>query len=235
MPSKKRKVGKRRSATTNDGGARRLLAVAEEEVQRIVLDLHDGPVQNMFAAMGQLGSLRTTLAARESGTEFATLSRAIGLIESATREIRGLLTTLRGPTFAHRAFHQIVEDVAVEHEALTGATVRLEIEPVPSLDLATKIGLYRILQESLSNVRRHADVCDAVVRLSASGSRVRLDVEDRGRGFTPPRLTGRDATKSPEHIGLRGMSERARIMKGRLRIASRPGAGTTVRVEVPLQ
>jgi signal transduction histidine kinase len=97
-----------------------------------------------------------------------------------------------------------------------------------------KIGLYRILQEALSNVRRHADVATASVRLQARRGRVVLEISDEGRGFEPPPLTGPRATHSPQHIGLRGMQERATLMNGSLRIVSRPGRGTRVRVEIPV-
>lgn len=225
----------RRSATpTTAAAARRLLAVAEEEIQRIVLDLHDGPVQDIFAALSQLTSLRAWMATVDSAAEAALLARAIGLLESSLREIRGLLSTLRGPAFAERELKELLAEPAVEHEALTGAGVRLDLGAAPKVPLRVKIGLYRILQEALSNVRRHAEVAAASVRLRSRNGRIVLEISDEGRGFDPPPLTGPEATQRPEHIGLRGMRERAVLMNGSLRIRSRPGRGTRVRVEVPV-
>ena len=217
-----------------DAAARRLLAVAEEEVQRIVLDLHDGPVQNIFAALSQLTSLRARMSAADVATEAAVLSLAIALLESSLREIRGLLSTLRGPAFAERGLRELLAEPAVEHEALTGAAVRLDLGAVPPVPPRVKVGLYRILQEALSNVRRHAKVASASVCLRARARRLVLEISDEGRGFDPPPLNGPEATQQPEHIGLRGMRERAALMNGSLRILSRPGRGTRVRIEIPV-
>lgn len=224
--SKARSKPRRRKA---HGSARRLLAVAEEEIQRIVLDLHDGPVQDIFAALSQLTSLRAR-SGEATSPEAATLTRAVRLLESSLREIRGLLSTLRGPVFADRSLAELLVEPAVEHEALTGSPVHLELAPVPEVPLPVKVGLYRILQEALSNVRRHAQVAAARVRLRTHGGRILLEISDEGRGFDPPPLTGPEGS---EHIGLRGMRERAALIGGVFSIRSRPGRGTRVRVEVP--
>jgi signal transduction histidine kinase len=229
------KVPRRRRSGTlrRHGDARRVLAVAEEEIQRIVLDLHDGPVQDIFAALSQITSLRTRIGANAS-PESAALARAAGLLESSLREIRGLLSTLRGPAFADRSLREVLEEPAVEHEALTGTAVSLELSATPPVPLRVKVGLYRILQEALSNVRRHAEVDVAKVLLRAHRGRIVLEIRDEGRGFDPPPLTGPEATERSEHIGLRGMRERAAMIGGSLRIRSQPGRGTRVLVEVPI-
>ena len=200
----------------------------------MVLDLHDGPVQDIFAALSQLTSLRGRISASERPAEAAALARAIAALESSLREIRGLLSTLRGPAFAGRELRELLAEAAVEHEALTGAAVGLDLGAAPPVPLRVKIGLYRILQEALSNVRRHAEVATASVRLRTRNGRILLEISDQGRGFDTPPLTGPEATQRPEHIGLRGMQERAVLMNGSLRIVSRPGHGTRVRAEIPV-
>jgi signal transduction histidine kinase len=224
----------RGSPAPRAAAAARLLAVAEEEIQRIVLDLHDGPVQDIFAALSQLTSLRARISASEQPTEAAALARAITALESSPREVRGLLSTLRGPAFAERELRELLAEAAVEHEALTGAAIGLDLRAVPAVPLAVKIGLYRILQEALSNVRRHAEAATASVRLRARKGCILLEISDQGRGFEPPALSGPGATRRPEHIGLRGMKERAVLMHGSLSIVSRPGHGTRVRAEIPV-
>jgi len=107
------------------------------------------------------------------------------------------------------------------------------IEPIPALNLPAKIALYRILQEALSNSYRHAGVQRVWVRLDAVGDRVRLEVEDKGRGFNPPPLVGPEATERAEHIGLRGMRERVALVGGTLTLHSAPGTGTRIVVEMP--
>ena len=115
--------------------ARRLLAVAEEEIQRIVLDLHDGPVQDIFAALSQLSSLRARMSGGDSASQAAVLSLAMALLESSLREIRGLLSTLRGPAFAEGELPELLAEPAVEHEALTGAAIRLDLGATPRVPL----------------------------------------------------------------------------------------------------
>lgn len=217
--------------------ARRLLAVTEEELQRIVLDIHDGPVQNLFAALSQLTLLRARLSGLQPPADecVVTINRAVSLLEISLRDIRDLLGTFRSPEFAKSGLTEIIEDILIQHESFTSGTVVLAMnEPLPkTVPLPVKIALCRILQESLSNVRRHAGVENAVVKLWADKGRLILEVSDQGRGFKPPPLSGPHATERQEHIGLRGMRERAALVGGELFVESRPGAGTRVRVEVP--
>lgn len=221
-----------------DLAARRLLAVTEEELQRIVLDIHDGPVQNLFAALSQLTLLRARISDLQPPAEecVATINRAVSLLEISLGDIRDLLGTFRSPEFAVSGLAEIVEDIVIQHESFTSGAVTLEMNPAlpESVSLPVKIALCRILQESLSNVRRHAGVENARVKLWMEKSHLVLEVTDQGRGFEPPPLSGPHATEKQEHIGLRGMRERAALVGGKLFVESHPGAGTRVRFEVPI-
>lgn len=221
-----------------DLAAKRLLAVTEEELQRIVLDIHDGPVQNLFAALSQLTVLQSRMNARQSVPDdfAATINRTINLLESSLGDIRDLLGTFRAPEFASRELTEIIEDIIIQHESITNGAVTLEImQPLSAnVSLPVKIALCRILQESLANIRRHAGVENARVEVKTEKKQIILEVSDQGRGFEPPPLDGPLATEKHEHIGLRGMRERAELVGGKLIVSSRPGAGTRVRVEVPV-
>ncbi len=224
--------------TNRDLAAKRLLAVTEEELQRIVLDIHDGPVQNLFAALSQLTLLRSRISAIQPSADdcMAVINRTINLLESSLGDIRDLLGTFRAPEFSSRELSEIVEDIVIQHEASTSGAVTLEMKkPLPkTVSLQVKIALCRILQESLSNIRRHAGVENATVELKMERERLVLEVSDQGRGFEPPPLSGPHATEKQEHIGLRGMRERAELVGGKLIVESQPGVGTRVRVEVPV-
>lgn len=221
-----------------DLAAKRLLAVTEEELQRIVLDIHDGPVQNLFAALSQLTLLRARISSLPSPVEecVATVNHAIHLLEISLGDIRDLLGTFRSPEFVKNGLGEIVEGIVVQHEAITSGRVMLEMHgPLPeAVPLPVKIALCRVLQESLSNIRRHAGVEKASVKLRMEKKRLILEVSDQGRGFEPPPLDGPQATEKQEHIGLRGMRERVELVGGRLTVESRPGEGTRIRVEVPI-
>lgn len=221
-----------------DLAAKRLLAVTEEELQRIVLDIHDGPVQNLFAALSQLTVLQSRIGAMQPSPEdcIATINRTISLLESSLGDIRDLLGTFRAPEFASSELTEIVEDIVIQHESFTSGAVTLEMKkPLPGkVSLPIKIAVCRILQESLSNIRRHAGVDTAVVELKKEKEYLVLEVSDQGRGFEPPPLDGPHATEKQEHIGLRGMRERAELIGGKLSVESQPGVGTRIRVEIPV-
>lgn len=218
--------------------AKRLLAVTEEELQRIVLDIHDGPVQNLFAALSQLTLLRARIGNLDAPAEECnqTVNRAINLLEVSLADIRDLLGTFRSPEFAKNGLGEIVEDIVVQHESFSSCTVTLEMNnPLPeSVPLPVKIAICRVLQESLSNIRRHAGVEKSKVELRAERKHLILQVSDQGRGFEPPPLDGPLATEKQEHIGLRGMRERVELVGGKLTVESRPGEGARIRVEIPI-
>ncbi|HEY9516367.1 MAG TPA: sensor histidine kinase [Gemmatimonadaceae bacterium] len=214
----------------------RLLALTEEELQRIVLDVHDGPVQYLFAALAQLTALRARLEADGAPSSYvAPLARAVESVEAALSDIRRTVSTFRTPDLGERGLSAVVEELVAGHEARTGSSVALTIDPdLPAVSLASTVAVYRIVQEALSNVERHAGVKDAQVRVWAEGGWLHAEITDAGRGFTPPMLEGPDATNLPAHIGLRGMRERVALVRGSLTVESRPGGGTRVRAEVPL-
>ncbi|MBI5714653.1 MAG: hypothetical protein HZC38_14725 [Chloroflexi bacterium] len=122
----------------------------------------------------------------------------------------------------------------MQHEEFTGCRVDFESSgETPPVSLPIKIALYRILQEALSNVNRHAGVESARVILKNEKQNVRLEVIDEGRGFAPPPLTGPEGTERSEHIGLRGMRERVSLVGGTFAVESAVGKGTHITVEVP--
>ena len=215
--------------------ARRILPVTEEELQRIILNVHDGPVQKLFAALSQLNLMQVQVSRGEaSNTELLNyLNRVSVLIEASLAEIKTSLGTFRPPEFARRDLLSVLEGLIIQHEEFTGCHVDFETQGnMPAVSLPVKIALYRIVQEALSNVYRHAGVERARVRLSAEGARVRLEVVDDGRGFMPPPLVGPEATERVEHIGLRGMRERVSLVGGTFAVESAPGVGTRIVVEV---
>ncbi len=216
--------------------SRRILQIAEREVGRIILDIHDGPVQNIFAALSQLYIAHRRLSRRlgpESADELERINRSIGLLEHSLNDIRTFMGAFRPPEFERRNLISVLEGLAIQHEALTGKPVVLDVQGnVPDVSLPVKISLYRILQEALSNSSRHGNADQHFVALSSTDGNVVMEVADEGTGFDVERvLNGLDGV----HIGLEGMRERVSILGGSFEIHSAPGAGTHVRVVVPCQ
>lgn len=217
---------------------RRMLSVSEEELQRIILDIHDGPVQKLFVVSSHLALLQARLA--ETSDEALRrdvapkVERLQDLMDGALREIRSTLSSFRMAEFQQRGLASVLSGLALQHESLTGNQVDMLFEGIlPPVSMPVKITLYRVLQEALSNAYRHAGVDRHEVWLRARGRWVELEVIDEGRGFDPPPLDGPAGTEREEHIGLRGMRERVHLVGGRLQVMSHPGEGTRVIVRVP--
>ena len=219
--------------------AQRILAITEEELQHIILDIHDGPVQQLFAARSQLSALQNRRVHGEAIPEAEydqAIQRLARLMDGALAEIRTFLGAFRPPDFAHRDFIEIIQDLLIYHEETTGCDVFF-VGPEclqTAVSLPVKIALYRICQEALSNAYRHSGARQQWVRIRENTDYLTLAVWDEGRGFTPPPLTGPGATEREEHIGLRGMRDRVALVGGVFDLQSSPQQGTHITVRVPI-
>jgi signal transduction histidine kinase len=213
----------------------RMLQISEGEVGRIILDIHDGPVQHIFAALSQLNLVRRQLgrADNDRSDELERIDRSVKMLESALNDIRTFMGTFRPPEFERRDLLAVLEGLAIQHESTSGNTVFLEVENVvPEVALPVKIALYRILQEALANSTRHGNADRHYVRLASFGNTVTLEVADEGRGFDPDAVFARGDDPG-QHLGLSGMRERAQLLGGSFAVESAPGRGTRITVTVP--
>jgi signal transduction histidine kinase len=216
--------------------SRRLLATSERELQRIVLDMHDGPVQDIFAALSQLQVLERALVADPASHERA--RQAIGLLERALGEIRNFIGAFRPPGFERRPIGAIIEGLAVQHETLTNQAVELAIPAdLGDCTLAAKIAIYRILQEALANGHRHSGAARQRVVVTRRDQTITLTVADDGKGFDPQRVLASEADVGVEggHFGLRGIQDRAAMLGGTFALDSAPGRGTSLSVSLPAE
>lgn len=216
------------------GASHRMMQVTERELQRILLDIHDGPVQHMYAALSQLDLLRRGLEA--AGAASPAVDERIGrirqLLESGLLEVRSFIGAFRPPEFEARDLVTLVEGLAMQHEAMTDTLIDLQVRgPLPDVGLYVKIALYRVLQEGISNAYRHGGANRVVVRLRPvrrrGAVRLRMSVSDNGNGFDPAQKRG------DKHFGLAGMRDRVQMVGGRFRLRSAPGRGTMLAAEVP--
>ncbi len=225
-----------------DDASLRLLAAGERELQRIVLDMHDGPVQDIFAAVSHLQVLQRELGAETGASAPAAHARragqAVQLLERALHEIRTLIGVFRPPGFERRDLGAILEGLTVQHEAMTDQPVELTMDPaLGDCALPSKIALYRILQEALANGHRHAGATRQTVGVERRGRMIQLTVADNGRGFDPPRVLAAEKDVGVEggHFGLRGIQDRIAMLGGEFALDSAPGQGTVLRVSVPAE
>jgi signal transduction histidine kinase len=207
---------RRRGAEASLRKSRLALAAREAERQRLARELHDGVGQLLASAAFRLG---------QDGASSASTAR--GLVERALTELRRLSRNLGPAALRDLGFLPAVRLLGRELSARSGARVEVVDAGFPAaLPAGLSLDLYRILQESLSNVERHAGARRVDVRLLGGRSTLRLRVRDDGRGFDP-------AAPPASGLGIGNLRERAALLGGRLLLRSRPGAGTEVGVTLP--
>ncbi|HEX7898101.1 MAG TPA: GAF domain-containing sensor histidine kinase [Planctomycetota bacterium] len=207
---------RRRNAEASLRTSRLALAAREAERQRLARELHDG--------VGQLLSSAAFRLQREDAAELRPVRR---LVESAVSEVRRLARNLGPAALRDLGFLPAVRMLGRELAARSGARVDVLEDAFPAkLPAGLSLELYRILQESLSNVERHAGATRVSVRLRGGRRRLRVVVRDDGRGFDLAR-PGRAG------LGLGHVRERASLLGGELRLRSSRGAGTEIGVSVP--
>ena len=201
---------------------------AAEERNRLAREIHDTLAQGLSATALQLESADALL---DSNPQRARepLRRALSLTRSNLEEARRSVLDLRAAPLENRPLSEALKALVDRWEAETGIGARFSAvngsRPLPS---RVEAALYRICQEALTNVARHAEAGRVGVRLVATPQQVRLSVEDDGRGFDPSGVPG-------DRHGLVGMRERAQMLGGILELRSSPGEGTKVEATVPLE
>jgi len=207
----------------------RLADAEEQERRRIARELHDQVGQNLTAIGISMSILRTQLPVSCAEPAAARIDDIQKLLEETTAHVRELMLELRPPLLDDYGLAAAVEWYVKEFGARTNLLVEVS---APSgqkrLDPAREITIFRILQEALTNVVKHAAASRVQVRLETDDRRFRMTVQDDGTGFDP--RTG-DRAQRPTW-GLMNMAELARMAGGEFRIESGAGQGTRVVVEV---
>jgi signal transduction histidine kinase len=206
---------------------RRLNETLEEEVQRIALALHDDAGQLMVAVHLSLDEavrdMPPEMQARMSGVR-----ALLGLVED---RIRDLSHELHPAMLDQLGLVPAVEFLAANVGQRTGLRITVDSKLDVRLPPAMAIAFYRIVQEALNNVRRHAQATRVRIRIGKSGSQLRCTVSDDGVGFDPASTVAANFTG----LGLRGIRERLHALGGKLRIQSAGGRGVRLEATAPLQ
>jgi signal transduction histidine kinase len=207
--------------------AAQLQNVREDERTRVAREVHDELGQALTAIKLEFTALLRDLPADEGPVRQRSQS-ILKLLDEVIQSIRRIATELRPGILDDLGLVAAVEWVAEEFQARTGTKVQVSLPGVDLvIDRQRATALFRILQETLTNVARHSNATQVDVRLAKENGNLLLEVRDNGVGISEEQLSG------GKSLGILGMRERASLLGGEITISSTPGKGTTVYVRIP--
>jgi len=201
--------------------ARLALRVQEDERSRIARELHDEVGQTLTGVMLQVEGLAAKIPKelREQLDELRETAR------SGTEDVRRIARQLRPEALEDLGLRSALASLATSFGEQAGIQIQRRLEPDVALSEEQELVIYRVAQEALTNVARHADARRVELSLDDVSGQTVLIVRDDGRGLSPGTL--------PSSRGIRGMRERAMLIGAQLEINSQPGGGTEIRLSIP--
>ncbi len=210
--------------------SRRMMRIREAERSHLASELHDGPVQDVQRILrSNLSSLARVIPTNDSDD----LSELESTLRQIAGNLRDICTDLKPPVLAHFGLEKAAESVTRSFQLRNpNTTVETHLSLGPDdLSEESRLVVYRILQEALNNIEKHANASTVRVDLTIREEEVQLIVEDDGRGFRPGRRLARLEERG--HFGLSGMRQRVDSVAGTLYVDSAVGKGTRITVLVP--
>jgi signal transduction histidine kinase len=211
-----------------------LLLATLQERERLARELHDSLGQTLAAARLQASTARLLLAQGETAQTDKCLEQMADMTIEAETDVREYLLGAKISFSADRPFFEALRQYAARFSQQYGLQVGLSIPPqleAQGLEAMVEVQLLRIIQEAMSNVRKHARAKNIHVVFAVLGPHVQIIILDDGQGFDSESIAARQA----EGFGLQAMRERAEALGGNLDVISQPGQGTQVVVQVPAQ
>jgi two-component system sensor histidine kinase DegS len=209
----------------------RVLQAHEQERLRLAREIHDGPAQILANAIFELEYFEKLLE-RDPGAARGQLTQMKKDIRNGLGDIRRFIFDLRPPALAEMGLFPALAHYTEEYEKQFGISVEARLPgSQPRLPGGKELAVFRIVQEALQNVRKHAVASRIVMVGGIQGRDLRISVEDNGRGFDPTEVSGRLS----KNFGLTSMRERAELIDADLEIESAPGRGTIVTLVVAVE
>ena len=209
--------------------AARLQSVREDERTSVAREIHDELGQSCTAIKMDLALLRRRLTQKQPQVR-AKVDSALQLVDNMIVTLRRIASELRPRTLDDLGLPAALESQAQEFESRTGIRCSVTLpQDLPTLDADRATAIFRIFQESLTNVARHARATCVEACLERNQNQLIFQVRDNGKGFDPQEAAARRS------LGLVGMQERALLLSGDLKIEGIPGAGTTLTLRIPLR
>jgi PAS domain S-box-containing protein len=212
----------------------RLMLLQDEERRRIARELHDSTGQCLAAIRMQLETVRRAVPELPEKAQQA-LNEAVSSCQTCTADIRTISYLLHPPLLDEVGLVPALEWYVSGFSERSGVQVNLQItEPGTPLSRDLNTALFRIIQEALVNIHKHAESKEARVHLYCSSNTLVLEISDKGRGFDPSVVEGRREGVRGLGVGITGMRERVRQLHGTLEIAA-ANPGTLVRATFPIR
>lgn len=215
--------------------AERASLVNENFLQRVSTDIHDGPGQDLGFALMQIKNLDDVLLKNKSTANPLPAEWSNGLkqtkaaIESAMKDLRAMSANIELPDIALLSVDAVAQRAVRDFNIKTGVVLHLEVpNQQVQASFRDKIAIYRVLQESLANVYRHAPNAACHVILKTRANSLILEISDKGPGFDP------QAAMKKKRLGLVGMRQRIEVLGGSFQLITTLGAGTTILVTLPI-
>jgi len=210
---------------------RRLLTELEQERKRLAREIHDQVIQDLLGVGYQLEEFQADN--RMSPALVTELQAVRSSVHAAISDLRHICGELRPPTIDSLGLGSALQSFCYDWSRRTGVQVSLTIAPeLGRLAESTELSIFRIVQEGLNNIRKHAEASHVEVRLEfVSPRRLMLSVADDGKGL--PKDFDLARLSSQGHYGMLGMTERVALLGGRWRYQNRPEGGALIQVEIP--
>ncbi|MBE7367759.1 PAS domain S-box protein [Ramlibacter sp. HM2] len=201
--------------------------VREQEKSRIARELHDELAQSLTALKMDTIWMRDHLPAADASAQDK-IAKMLAMLDGAVASTRRIAADLRPLVLDDLGLVPAIEWVVQNFTQRTGVPCELLVDEALELDEPYATGVFRIVQESLTNVAKHAQATEVVVELHPRGEILLLRVQDNGVGFRT------SDPRKPQSLGLVGLRERAHLLRGEVRIDSSPGTGTRVEARIPI-
>jgi signal transduction histidine kinase len=209
-----------------------ILSAQEEERKKISRELHDRVAQTLIAINVKLAVLRKDATVNIAGLK-KTLAGTQRLLDQSLSTVHRFAREMRPPILDDLGLAPALLSYAKDFTKRTGVPIRLTTYAgVDSLEADKRTVLYRIVQEALTNIAKHAKAARVDVTIRQRDGTVRLEIHDDGKAF---RVDQALDPRKIKRLGLLGMRERAEMVGGRFSVESAPGLGTTVRADIPLR
>ncbi len=210
-----------------------LMQAQESERQMLSRELHDTVAQELSAAKMECDLIYGELL-NDRPLEAQRIKGAVGILQKSILGVRNMAYDLRPPGLEKLGLVETVYRFCEDFTQMWGVPVDFQSAGLKNLklDYINQINLYRLVQEGLTNIRKHAAASRVTVKLTAAFPNIVLRIEDNGRGFDVQR---RAATAGQEkRMGLRSMQERVKLLNGQMKLQSKPGRGTKVSIKLPI-